>query len=226
MALLHRLALPAKRCALHRSHCVHVLVQLRCGRVRGLPRLWPRCGRGLWSGHPQRQADPARRRGQTHADTRLAGMPGRLDAPRRGGRHSPRYALVQADRGAEALGHQGLAQLEWQVEPALVWRGPVLCVPGDQSLQDAHPRALVQVPQLHHLPDLQWLAAQDREPVVAHWHQCAGGCGVAARQTLHARGGEVVARATGGAAGPVSARHDADVAGQVASLLRFVAGWH
>ncbi|GEM_PF-2681654 len=73
----------------------------------------------------------------------------RPDAPRRSGWHSARHALVQAHVRAAGLGHQRLAKLERQMEPALVWHQAFFCLPGEQGLQDAHSRAAVQVPQLH-----------------------------------------------------------------------------
>ena len=59
-------------------------------------------------------------------------------------------------RRAEALGDRGLAQLRkgnWNQQ----WYGvqALLRLPGEQGLQDAHPRALVEVPQLHAVPDLR-----------------------------------------------------------------------
>jgi len=41
-------------------------------------------------------------------------------------RYSTRHALVQADGRTTRLGHQRLAQLEWQMEPAVVWRQTLL----------------------------------------------------------------------------------------------------
>jgi hypothetical protein len=147
-------------------------------------------------------------------------MPGRHDAARRGRRHSARHALGQAHRRAAALGEERLAAVERQVEPALVRGGPLLRIPGEQGLQDAYPRALVQVPQLHRVPHLPWRAPQDRQPAVAHRDDGAGGCGAASCKALPAAGGEVEPCAAGGLAGAVSARPDADVAGQVAGVLR------
>ncbi len=63
---------------------------------------------------------------QTHANPGLERSARRFDAPCRGGRHSPRHAVEQDDAGAPAMGHQRLAQLEWQVEPALVWHQALL----------------------------------------------------------------------------------------------------
>jgi hypothetical protein len=68
----------------------------------------------------------------------------------------------------QQLGHQRLAELERQVEPALVRRQALLRIPGDQVLQDAHPGAAVQVPQLHALRHLRRRAPEDREPALAH----------------------------------------------------------
>ena len=71
LALLYRLALPAQRLALRRPGPQHVQLQLGRGRVRGLPRFRACGGGGLWAGHSQRQAHPARRGHQAHADSGL-----------------------------------------------------------------------------------------------------------------------------------------------------------
>ena len=46
----------------------------------------------------------------------------------------------------------GSPELERQVEQAVVRHPALLRVPGEQGLQDAHPRAAVEVPQLHAVP--------------------------------------------------------------------------
>ena len=61
----------------------------------------------------------------------------------------------------------GSPQLERQVEPAVVRRAPLLRLPGEQGLQDAHPRALVEVPQLHAVHGLRRRAAEARSAAVA-----------------------------------------------------------
>jgi hypothetical protein len=61
-----------------------------------------------------------------------------------------------------------------QVEQAVVRREALLRIPGEQGLQDAHPGAAVQVPQLHALPGVRRRAPQDRKPALAHRQQ--GGC--------------------------------------------------
>ena len=124
--ILHRLALPRERPSLCRPHSFGFLFQFTRRCVRKMQRLWPRHWCGLRLGHPQRQVDPARWCHQTHADPRLERMPGRPDAPCRGGGHPARHAVLQTDGRTQTLGHQRLAQLEWQVEPALVWRQTLL----------------------------------------------------------------------------------------------------
>ncbi len=86
-----------------------VLLQLGGGRLRDLPRLWPRDRRGLRPGDSERQAHPACRRHQAHADAGVEGGTGRSDAPCRNGRHSARHTLEQAHARAAGLGHQRLA---------------------------------------------------------------------------------------------------------------------
>ena len=68
-------------------------------------------------------------------------MPGRPDEVRRRGRHPARHRLVAAHRGAARLGDRRLAELERQVEPAVVRRQALLRLPRVEGLQDAHPRA-------------------------------------------------------------------------------------
>ena len=72
--------------------------------------------------------------------------------PRRRGRHPARHAVEQA---------QPEQQRDWVINGSPNWNGNwnkqwygvkrFFDVPGEQGLQDAHPRALVQVPQLHAL---------------------------------------------------------------------------
>ena len=112
------------------------------------------------------------------------------------------------------------AELERQVEPALVRHRPLLRVPGEQGLQDAHPGAAVQVPQLHRMPGLRGRAAQGRQPALAHRHEGAGRRGAARREALPAAGRALAPRAARGAARPVPARPDADAAVGPAALLR------
>ena len=78
-------------------------------------------------------------------------------------------AVDAADAGAARLGHRRLAELERQVEPAVVRRAPLLRVPGEQGLQDAHPRALVEVPQLHAVHGVRRRAAEDSRRCCGGW---------------------------------------------------------
>ena len=88
VALLDRPALPGQRFALHRPDSVGLLLQFGRRGLRDLPRFWTRDRRGLRAGDSERQAHPARRCHQAHANPGLERMPGRPDAPCRDRRHS------------------------------------------------------------------------------------------------------------------------------------------
>ncbi len=221
LEILHRPALPRQRPALRRPDPVDVLVQLGGGRVRNLPRFRPGDRRRLRTGHPQRQAHAARRRDPHHPDPGLVRGPGRPDAARRGGRHSARHALVQAHARTQGLGDQRHAGLQGrQLEQAVVRHQALLRVPRKQVVQDAHPRAAVQVPQLHAVRKLRRRAAEDREPAVAHRQQGRRRCGDGAFKALPAGGHRLVAGAARGAARALPARPDADADRPVAEVLR------
>ncbi len=157
-------------------------------RLRDLPRLRPRDRRRPRPRHPRRRARrcaPARSR-------RCRRRPGRRcqdDLMRYAGEAGiPRdTAWSAADRSAARLGHRGLAELERQVEPAVVRRQALLRVPRVEGVQDAHPRAAVEVPQLHAVPGLRRRAPEDRSAAVAPRHE--GGCrrGAARRRSASCR---------------------------------------
>ncbi|UUX95803.1 excinuclease ABC subunit UvrA [Aquabacterium sp. J223] len=167
LALFDRPALPGERPALRRPAARALQLQLGLRRLRGLPRLRTRHRRGLRAGHSRREEDAAQRRHQAAADAGLEGVPGRPDEVRGRRRHPARHAVEPAHRGAAPVGHRGLAELEGRLEQAVVRRAPLLRLPGEQGVQDAHPRALVQVPQLHRMPHLQGRAAEARGAAVA-----------------------------------------------------------
>ena len=122
VALFHRPALPRQRPALHRPDAVAVFLQFGHGRLRDLPRLWPRDRRRLRAGDSERQAHAARRRHQGHADAGLEGSAGRPDAPRRGRGHSARHALVQAHARAAGTG-SSTARRNWNGKWNQHWFG-------------------------------------------------------------------------------------------------------
>ena len=145
---------------------------------------------------PERQAHAARRRDQDHPD---AGLEGSQDDLMRHAetagipRDTPWYKLTPEQ---QALGDRRHAQLQGrQLEQAVVRHPALLRVPGEQGLQDAHPRALVEVPQLHAVRDLRRRAPEDREPAVAHRQQGRRRRGAGAGQALHA-GGRASGRAS------------------------------
>ena len=208
LALLDRPALPRERLPLRRSAAGAVLVQLGLRRVRDVPRLRPRDRRRPRPRHPRPQEDASQRRDQDDPDAGVEGVPGRPDEVRRRGRHPARYRVVAADGSAAALGHRRLAELERQVEPAVVRRAPLLRVPGVEGVQDAHPRALVEVPQLHAVPRVRRRAAEARGAALAPRHQGRRRRRDGSRRALHAGRRRLVARAARGAARAHRARPD------------------
>ena len=154
LELFQQPALPRQRHRLQRADSVHVLVQFGRGRLRNLP--WFRSGDrgGLGSGDSRRKTHSAPRRHQADPDAGLERKPGRPDAPRRSRRHSARHALEQADRGAAALGDRRRTGMERAVEQAVVRHPAFLRLSGEQGVQDAHPGAAVQVPQLYRMSGL------------------------------------------------------------------------
>ena len=202
-------ALPRKRLALRRAAAVHVLVQLGHGRVRHLPRLWPRHWCRLGPRHPQRQTHLARWGHQAHTNARLPRVPRRPHAPRRSRRHSARHRLGQPHRRAAPLGARRLAQLDWRLEAPVVRHSPLLRLLGEQSLQNAHSRAALQIPQLHRMPHLPRRPPQGRKPAMAlrlqgRCRRCA-----APQKTPHAPWCTVVTCPARSLARPVFTRLDA-----------------
>ena len=167
VALLDRPALPGERPALRRPAARAVQLQLRRRRLRDLPRLRPRDRRRLGARDPRRPQDAAQRRHEDDPDAGLEGDPGRPAEVRRRSRHSARHGVEAADAGAARLGHRGRAGLEGQLEQAVVRHPALLRLPGEQGLQDAHPRAAVEVPQLHAVPGLRRRAAEAGSAAVA-----------------------------------------------------------
>ena len=147
-------------------------------------------------------------------------MPGRPDALRRRRRHPARHRLEPDEPGAAGLGHRRRAGLERRLEDALVRHPPLLRVPREQDLQDAHPRALVEVPQLHALRHLRRRAAQAGIAALAPGREGRGRCGAGAGEALPASRRGLVARAVGGPARPEPARPDADADRAAAAVLR------
>ncbi len=126
---------------------------------------------------PDEAQDAARRRGAAMADGELQRMPGRPGQVRQQARHSARHAVSRAQRRAAQLGARrrtGVARLAQILARHLVRRTQVLRLARDQSLQDAHPRAAVEVPRLHALPRLRRRAPQARRAAVAPGHEA--GC--------------------------------------------------
>ena len=129
-------------------------------------------------------------------------------------------AWSAAHRGAARLGDRGLAQLEGQVEPAVVRHPPLLRLPRVEGLQDAHPRAAVEVPQLHAVPGLRRRPAEARGAALAARLEGRRRCGAGAGQALHAGRHRLAPRAARGLARPDGARPDAAADRPAARLLR------
>jgi len=220
LALFHRPALPRQRPALRRAAAGAVLLQLGLWRLRDLPRLRPGDRRRLRAGHPRPPQDPAQRRDQDNPDAGLDRDPGRPAEVRRRGRHPARHRLVAAHRGAARLGDRGLAELEGQVEPAVVRHPPLLRLPRVEGVQDAHPRAAVEIPQLHAVPGLRRRPAEAGSAALASRHEGRRRCGAGAGEALHAGRHRLEPRAARGLAWPDGARPDAAADRPAARLLR------
>ena len=167
LEIQHRAALPGERHPLCRSAAGALQLQQRLRCLRNLPRLRARdrCRHGPRD--PRCAQDAAQRGHQADADAGLEGLPGRPRQVRRRGRHSARHAVGAAHAEPARLGDRGHAQLEGQLEHAVVRRAALLRVSREQGLQDAHPRALVEVPQLHAVWRVRRRAAQARGAAVA-----------------------------------------------------------
>ena len=220
LALLHRPALPRQRPALRRAAAGAVLVQLGLRRMRDLSRLRPGDRRRLRPRHPGPSQDAAQRRDQDDPDAGLDRDPGRPAQVRRRGRHPPRHRLAAAHRRAARLGDRGLAELEGQVEPAVVRHPPLLRLPRVEGVQDAHPGAALQIPQLHPVPILRRRAAQARGAALADRLEGRRRRGSAAFEARHAGRRGLGPGAARGAARPHRARPDAAADRPAARLLR------
>jgi hypothetical protein len=220
MALEHRSALPRKRPSLRRPAAGAVQLQLGVWRLPDLPWLRPRHRGRHGAGDPRRAQDLAQRRHQAVADAGLEGLPGRPHPPCRGGRHPARHRLEPVDAGAARLRHRRLAELVGPVEQAVVRRAPLLRVPREQGVQDAHPCAAVQVPQLHALRQLRRCAPGPGSAAVATGSKGRGRRRARAFKALHAAGRGLVAGPARGLAGPAPARPDAGARRAAAPLLR------
>src|SRR5258705_10092628 len=89
--------------------------------------------------------------------------------------------------GQPALGvgrRSGLDQLEEVVAGQVVWRASILRVARKQELQDAHPRAALQVSRLYRVYDLRWGTPQGRCIVVAAGRRARCGLGAPSRAAL------------------------------------------
>ena len=162
-------------CDIHyqRAHAEPVLVQLAARRLRHLPRLRPRDRRRLRAGDPDESKtlrDGAVKPWQTPSFkecqddlvkyAKKRGIP--LDTPWR-----------DLDDGAAALGARrraGMGELEQILARHLVRRAALLRLAGDQGLQDAHPRAAVEVSRVHAVHGLRRRAAEARRAAVAAGH--------------------------------------------------------
>ena len=174
MEVLHVAALPRLRHRLQRADSEPVLLQLAAGRLRHLPRLRARDRHRLRPDHPGRGEDAARGRDQALADPELQRVPGRLEEVRAETRRADGRAVARPGRGAQALGAGGrrrLGELEKVLARQVVRRAPLLRVAGEQELQDAHPRAALQVPRLHAVHRLRRRAPEARRAALAPGHE-------------------------------------------------------
>ena len=131
-----------------------------------------------------------------------------------------RRALERTHAEGTRLGDRRFAGLDRQVAKPVVRRAAFLRVPRIEGVQDAHPRAAVEVPQLHEMSDVRRRAPQDRSAAVASRHEGASRRRADARRALPAARRRLDARATRSAARPDAARPDADADRPDPPLLR------
>jgi hypothetical protein len=121
------------------------------------------------------------------------------------------------------------AQRDWVIDGSPNWSATgtssgTACaassVPGEQGLQDAHPCALVQVPQLHALRHCGGARLKTWRRCCGAWVEGRCRCRAAAGKALPAGGRGLVARAAGGLPGLQPARPDAAADRAAAPLLR------
>ena len=74
-------------------------------------------------------------------------------------------AMARAQRRSARLGHRGRRRVE---EERLVRRAPILRLARNQSIQNAHPRAVVALPLVHRMRRVPGCAPQTRRAAVAH----------------------------------------------------------
>ena len=134
------------------------------GACEHLSRLRPRHRHRLWPRGARCRQIAGRRRGAALADALVQGMSGRSAAIRKKARHPHRHSLARALERAAPVGHRRGRAVE---QESLVRREALLRLARDARLQDAHPRAAVEVPQLHALSGLPGGAPQTRCAAVA-----------------------------------------------------------
>ena len=151
-----------------------LLVQLAARRLRDVPRLRPRDRHRLRARDPRRRrrrcaaARSSRGRARASASARTTSSSTRRSAASRStcrGATSPKRAPLGARRRAR------MGELEALVARHVVRRQALLRLARDQGVQDAHPRAAVEVPRLHAVRDLRRRAAQARGAAVAARHE-------------------------------------------------------
>ncbi len=220
LALFHRAPRSRQRPALRGAAGGAVLVQLGVRRVRDLPRLRPRDRRRSRPRDSRRAQDAARRRDQADADARVERVPGRPDALRGEGRHPARRGVVRADGRRARLGRQRFAGLERQVAEPVVRREALLRLPRIESVQDAHPRAAVEIPQLHAVRRVRRRAPENGVTAMAARLERECRRRARAGRPLHAARRRLEPRAARSAAGPDRARPDAAADRAHPALLR------
>ncbi len=139
------------------------------GALRDLPRLRPRDRRGPGPGDSRRAA----RRCATGRSSRCRRPPGRRSqddlmryAARAGIPRDTPWNAAHARPSSDWVIH---GSPDWNGQWNKQWYGVMRFfeLPGIEGLQDAHPRALVEVPQLHAVPNLRRRAPEDRIAAVA-----------------------------------------------------------
>ena len=162
---------PESDLALRRPAAGAVLVQFGRRRVRHLPRLRPRDWRRLGPRDPRREEDASQWRDQDDPDAGVEGRSRKIcgSTPARpASRATRRSQLSQAQRDCGDRGRP-LAEEGATGTSSGTASGATSSATWRARPQDAHPRALVEVPQLHDLPGLVAARGSSPRPCCGAW---------------------------------------------------------
>src|SRR6187455_3381425 len=139
-------------------------------------------------------------------------MPGRHSQICGQARHSTRYPMARSHGEAEDVGARrraAMGELEKILAGHVVWRAALLQMARNQGVQDAHSRALVEIPRLYAMPGMRRRTPEARRPRVAAWFQARCGPRAAGHATLSREHRTLRRRDSARAAGTYGARSDA-----------------